>query len=250
MRDRDDDAPVEHDPTGMRDLLSRLPEPGPMPEDLVARITASLATESRDGGSSAAASSATTAGARVLEMPRRRRSMWPLLGVAAAVVGVLGLGGIVASTTPGGLTAALDLGGGEDSAISKDSAGSAAESAPEAGAGSAARGAAIVTWTGTAYEGANLGEQAAALASSSGPSDDSTGSGAALVATPQGARSCAEGLGIAPEAGLVVDVATFEGRPAAVLLVTDDGGHSAYAVERSCSAQAPDIIAGPVPVTP
>ena len=28
----DDDAPVEHDPTGMRDLLAGLPDPGPMPD--------------------------------------------------------------------------------------------------------------------------------------------------------------------------------------------------------------------------
>ena len=43
----DDPTPVEHDPTGMRDLLASLPDPGPMPEDLVARIMAALAEESR-----------------------------------------------------------------------------------------------------------------------------------------------------------------------------------------------------------
>ena len=35
----------DDDPTGMRALLSSLPEPGPMPADLVARITASIAAE-------------------------------------------------------------------------------------------------------------------------------------------------------------------------------------------------------------
>ena len=37
----------DHDPTGVRDLLGSLPDPGPMPGDLVARITASLEAESR-----------------------------------------------------------------------------------------------------------------------------------------------------------------------------------------------------------
>ena len=35
----------EDDPTGVRALLSSLPEPGPMPEHLVERISASLAAE-------------------------------------------------------------------------------------------------------------------------------------------------------------------------------------------------------------
>ena len=40
MTHRHDDAdPIEHDPTGMRALLGSLPDPGPMPDDLVARIT-------------------------------------------------------------------------------------------------------------------------------------------------------------------------------------------------------------------
>jgi hypothetical protein len=43
----DGDVPFEDDPTGMRALLSGLPDPGPMPDDLVARIQASLLSESR-----------------------------------------------------------------------------------------------------------------------------------------------------------------------------------------------------------
>src|SRR5689334_13821532 len=43
--DRDRGADVEPDPTGIRALLGALPDPGPMPEDLVARIQASIAAE-------------------------------------------------------------------------------------------------------------------------------------------------------------------------------------------------------------
>ena len=45
----DDTAPVEHDPTGMRALLCGLPDPEPMPDDLVARISAALAAEAERG---------------------------------------------------------------------------------------------------------------------------------------------------------------------------------------------------------
>lgn len=45
---RDDhDNGNEVDPTGVRALLSGLPEPGPMPDDVMARITASLQAEQR-----------------------------------------------------------------------------------------------------------------------------------------------------------------------------------------------------------
>ncbi|WP_203230470.1 hypothetical protein, partial [Segeticoccus rhizosphaerae] len=38
----------DEDPTGVRALLSSLPEPGPMPPELVARITASLEREQQE----------------------------------------------------------------------------------------------------------------------------------------------------------------------------------------------------------
>lgn len=41
----DPDLPDDLDPTGVRALLANLPDPGPMPDDLVARITQSLVLE-------------------------------------------------------------------------------------------------------------------------------------------------------------------------------------------------------------
>jgi len=44
------------------------------------------------------------------------------------------------------------------------------------------------------------------------------------------------------------DLATFEGRPAAIVVVTRDGASSVWAVERSCSAQAPGVLHPETPV--
>ena len=125
----DDTAPVEHDPTGMRALLASLPEPGPMPDDLVARISAALEAEAQrgdgidqmwhlDDDSSAGASDRSEgadAGASVV--PLRRRLGLRHLGVAAAVVGVLGLGGFLVRSVPGDVVASLGtVGSSADSA--------------------------------------------------------------------------------------------------------------------------------------
>ena len=71
------------DPTGMRDLLAALPDPGPMPDDLVARITAALAQESR-----AASLSPSTDAGNVVPLHPRRGGLRHL-GVAAAVVAAI-----------------------------------------------------------------------------------------------------------------------------------------------------------------
>ena len=114
----DDTAPVEHDPTGMRALLANLPDPGPMPDDLVARISAALAAEAQRGdgidqlwhlhddrGHRVRRGVEPDAGAQVV--PLRRRLGLRHLGVAAAVVGVLGLGGFVVKSVPGDVVASL-----------------------------------------------------------------------------------------------------------------------------------------------
>ena len=101
----DDTAPVEHDPTGMRALLASLPDPGPMPDDLVARISAALEAEAGRADdadelwgrladtSHEVGSGEGDPGAGGQVVPLHRRVGLRHLGVAAAVVGVLGLGG-------------------------------------------------------------------------------------------------------------------------------------------------------------
>jgi len=149
----DDTAPVEHDPTGMRALLANLPEPGPMPEDLVARISAALTVEAQRGDGidqlwsldhdPAAGPSGRKdepdAGAQVV--PLRRRLGLRHLGVAAAVVGVLGLGGFLVKSLPGDVMAAFgtNAGSADSAAVAEDSpvaaGGKIALVAPAAGSG-------------------------------------------------------------------------------------------------------------------
>lgn len=98
------------DPTGVRDLLAALPDPGPMPEDLVRRIEARLEVERAHLETERAGSGVTPAD-NVLDLAAERSRRRPirtvaLIGVAAgglmvttvALTQVLGPGGVMPDT--------------------------------------------------------------------------------------------------------------------------------------------------------
>ena len=257
----DDSAPVEHDPTGMRALLASLPDPGPMPDDLVARISAALQAEADrgdgiegllgprddDAGEASRAELGDT-GARVVPLHRRVRLRH--LGVAAAVVGVLGLGGyFVGSTLPGGVTASLSAGASDsDSSGDSAAAGKAQEGvplvAPEAGSGEV-----VVVMSGVDHAAARLDVTARELDDGTlDPIADLSAESPSLgpIATPLGARACADALGIPANAGILVDVSEVDGVSAAVLVVHAADGRTAWAVDRSCTTGNTGLIRGPV----
>ena len=147
----DDNDPIEHDPTGMRALLGGLPDPGPMPADLVARIEAAIVADGAveasaagrsvgagpgpeggdgregqvaDGGGRSTDPSSTSSLAPVL--PLRRRTAWRVAGVAAAVVVAVGVGGLtLRAFQPGGIVASLGVSeGGSDSSAAGSADGS------------------------------------------------------------------------------------------------------------------------------
>ncbi len=62
-----------------------------------------------------------------------------------------------------------------------------------------------------------------------------------------GLASCLDALAVEP-GEVTADLATFEGRPAAIIVVTDAGTSTAYAVERSCSPGNVTALAGPTAV--
>ncbi|MCU1536302.1 MAG: hypothetical protein JWP82_653, partial [Humibacillus sp.] len=66
------------------------------------------------------------------------------------------------------------------------------------------------------------------------------------IATPVGLSSCLSAIGAGPGA-VTVDLATFEGKPAAIVVVTSGGGSTAYALGRAC---APGTVEALAPATP
>lgn len=258
----DDTDPVEHDPTGMRALLAGLPDPGPMPGDLVDRIRAELAEEQRRREAPAAddREQQPEGPVRATVVPLRpRRSGVRLLAAAAAVVGVLGLGGLlVDATRSGGAIASLTAGGSADSGAAAGGEAMPEKQSDDLGApevrAASGDGRTVVLDGADAVRRADLAAAAAALPTgpfrtrASAPQSGADGSGVP-VATVDGARACATGLGVPPEDEVVVRLTVVDGEPAALLVATTSGGaRTAWAVARTCSTQEPAVVAGPVSV--
>ena len=267
MSTPDDDT----DPTGMRALLRGLPDPGPMPDDLVARIQHSLADlalpepEARPSRGDEDDLRTVSRGTRSSTAPHRP-SWWVRNGPRAAVAAVVLLGGGAVASDQLGL-----LGSGGDSSSSGTAADSSAgdssvdqrgqgpttgtESAPRAGsdtaggssAGPVRLGQVVVTMSGRTYTVGGLatevdrGEPAAPTAPLTAESP-----GIGPIGTELGVRSCLVALGLPRDAAARVDLAVVDSTPAAVLVVTSEGGRTAYAVGRNCTLGDPALIAGPI----
>lgn len=252
----DDDT----DPTGMRALLRGLPDPGPMPDDLVHRIQASLGDLAEDGGllRGGPAPGETPAPGVSRGTPAPHRSSWwvrnaPKVAVAAVVL----VGGGALASGPLGLLRS----GGDAMTTSSDTAGgagaeSAAESpgvAPRRGDDSGAldtgttAGPVVVHMSGRSYSSTGLAGQVgdAEFSSPTVPlTAESPGIGP--IGTELGVRSCLRALGLPRDSAVDVDLAQVDGVPAAVLVVTAGGERTAYAVGRQCTLGNPAVLAGPV----
>jgi hypothetical protein len=241
---------------GVRDLLRGLPDPGGMPPDVAAGLAQALGSLSPDDVERPAdgqepadgadrgdhVHDAGTAGSTVVPLhpPTGRRDRGrratPWLAAAAAVV-VLGGGGAALVSQPWN---------GADSQTSADS--SAGSEGPREGASGGARAAAShVRSTGTAYERATLPAQvrsellspaAPTGSGASGPAlsdDGATATGDVRLASPDALASCLSALGVDAGQVTAVDLARFEGEPAALVIVGDPGGaHDVWVVGRGC----------------
>ncbi len=168
-----------------------------------------------------------------------RRRAPVLLAAAAAVVLVGVVGGVVR------------LASGTDSSASLDTAAGGAAGAPAAAEAQALSGT-VVLRSKRAYTESGLAEQAKELLSAEAVSERASSRGATKVrgaetlaldtaasdlTNPTNLSACLSALSVSRDKLVAVELATYEGREAAVLLLrAADGGHEVWVVERTCSS--------------
>jgi hypothetical protein len=262
----DAEAPVQ---TAVRTLLQATPDPGPMPADLSRRIEDSLAraavhkagddelfdelgfgepgavqaVEDRDdvivfGGADDHDHNDDDHDDDHDDVVPLLRRRWPLVGVAAAGVALLALaGGVLLQQRSGndGLAAIPPSGSTTGSAGSAGSAGSV--------------GSVHVQVSNTDYTKDGLVAGAQALIASPGP-DASVGDApsAGPLVTQSGAAACVGALGARDAGAVSIDVATYEGQPAAIVVVRRSDSTAVYAVQRDCGDGDAGVLQDAVPV--
>jgi predicted anti-sigma-YlaC factor YlaD len=227
--------------------LRRAPDPGPMPPDVVARLDAALAgaasTRSPNGTTARSAGSAVdvTSAGNVLPMAGRAERTGRLGRlaesrvtkslVAAAAVALIGAGGF----------AALH----RNSANPSTAAGASSASAGDKGATvqGAAQAAVPVRHSGTKYTTANITDEVRAqlatpVESTGGGSaiQPAAGTDATTLASPAGLKACLAALNAPSAVPLLVDLATYNGKPAAVLVLPSaTNGQELWVVSPTCA---------------
>ncbi|MGO4597338.1 hypothetical protein [Terrabacter sp. 2RAF25] len=243
-------------------LLAATPDPGPMPDHVEARISAALLDAARlrvDPGPMSTADRFDTGpesggghtGADVLALPTRANAanaanrpkplyLVAAVAAAAAVVAV-GASALHVTKRPNG------------AAIVGDTSSSKVRTPGSPGSGG---GGLHIQLSTTAYDSGNLATKARELLDRPGqPIRDlaAESPGIGPIATPIGLEACLEAIGAldatspSPEA-VSADLATFDGRPAVVVVVTRAGASTAWAVERSCSTGTPGLLKDATPV--
>lgn len=222
----------------VRSLLAGLPEPGPMPDDLVARIQARLADE-------ALAAQAPVADVVDLESRRRRmRVMGGLAGVSAvaasaAVVGVLLSGGGLGSLDKSSGHAVAGFGNGRTTSVTSPSA--APSSAMSTGTAAAAT--VHIVLSDTPVSAASLDAEASRLLNAvpttplPGTAESPT---VGPLATPKGLTDCLTSLEAPAWSKIGAALTRYEGAPAVVLgLQTTSGEQQAWVLDRTCTKVVP-----------
>jgi len=229
------------DPTGVRALLQSTPPPGPMPDDVFARISASL--EQEQAARVGAGLSADLGLGDVSPLVARRRAAprrnWLALGSAVAgIAAVLVVGSVVVHEKT---ESSSSLGAAVSGARAP-----LTQSAPETD-GRRLR----IQVSTTNYTAATLVEQARVLlevpnaqAAPAAPADPAVGP----IGTSAGLISCLGALGEADAQTVTADIASYEGAPAAILVVTKNATNRVYAVQRQCSKGDPTILKDAVPL--
>ena len=276
-RDTRDDPADDPSLAAVRDLLAGQPNPGPMPADLERTIVGALGRAGQvrvsdrelfdelglveepvdddgdvihfpgagpdpDAVGGEGADPHTRAGRRPTgraddtgDLLRRR---WPVLAAAAAAVALLAFAGL---TLFGSARA------GNDGLASLPGPGGTAS--PTVSVATAVAGRLHVQASGAAYTADSLASDARALVTNPGPevgADQAATLGA--LATPDGANACIAALGDADAPSVTVDLGTFAGQPAGIVVISRPDKTTAYAVQRGCATGDPEVIKDAVPV--
>lgn len=214
----------ENDPTGMRDLLRSLPDPGPMPQDVTDRITAALAQEhaGRAGDDRSNVTPLARTG-RPAGNRSGRRWMQAVGGVAAAaVVATVAVVGVNELSNNAPVTA--NPSSAPHHSASTDELASRVQ----------------VASTGTQYSGAAFNTQAASMASDDSTQlpDPATVAKFGSMTNPRSIVECVRSIGgslLDNPSHIKVDLATYDGKPALVVVVSKGSTQTAFAVSSTCS---------------
>jgi hypothetical protein len=241
-------AHPDEDPTGVRALLSSLPEPEPMPEYLVERINASLAAEQVQRTASIPGGAPVTP---LLTSSRRRRGrvMLAIAGAAAAVALVAAIGNnMFTMSQPAAISGAATIASTPLVPEARPAGPPEATSGGVAGPTTTPR-LIQVRASQTRYTRVGFVTQASTLHGAAfsplpAMADQSSDTPAATAA---GVTQCLSAIGVTGAQTVQADVAFYDGQPALILVATTDGTPMAYAVGRQCSRTGTAVLR---PATP
>ncbi len=238
-------VPID-DQTRIQALLQQTPDPGPMPADVTARITEALRTAAADRGAPAenvrpfvtGSSNDASTSTNTPRTAGRSRTLRLVGGLVAAAVA-----GVVAVST---LPKLLDN----------------QQNAPVAGAPATSDASDLppgiidkvhLSKTGTAYTSTGFAQQAGNFAKTGSQQTISPAEAAQLgsVGTKEGALRCAGSIGSGLKDNpnkIDVDIATYDAKPALVVVVTKGDTRTAWVLGRDCDKNTTPI-AGPTTVS-
>jgi hypothetical protein len=247
-------ASPDDDPTGVRALLSALPEPDPMPQYLVERINASLAAEQAQRADRAPGAVVTPLHATSRRRPRRL--LFAIAGAAAAVALVAVVGNTMfTSSQPAAISssAAIASTSSDDSANSRAAKPAGPQSADDKAVLGRAKTLPLVQMrlSHTRYTQAGFVTQTrilhgVILAPVLPKALESSGLGP--TGTARGLTDCLSVIGAAEAQVVQVDVALYEGQPAVIIVATTNGLPVAYAVGRQCSRDGAAVLHAATPL--
>jgi len=249
--------PRDDDPTGVRALLSSLPEPDPMPDHLVERINASLAAEQAQRAAKMSSGSVTPL--LTAAQHRRPRLLFAIAGAAAAVVLLAVIGSDMfmgnqntATSTSAAINSTSRAGSSSGAEAGGTAPPSAADKAqtPTALAGRATTPSLVqIGQSGTRYTQADFVTQARTLRQAPFQSMAAQSSSAGPAGTTPGLMECLSAIGASGAQAVRADVAFYEGRPAVIIVATTNGIPVAYAVGRECSRTDAAVLRPATPLS-